>query len=517
MQLGVQPEPLGQLGGPARRVLPLAAEPERQRPVAVRLELPQDVARAEPAARRPGSSPPTAARRPPATPRLASTLANAAVSPSRPPRSSQRPAQLGGDVAAGDGVALAGAAHALADELLEVLAIGHVRCPPHEAGARSPRHHTPAASGDEHDCQRSRGHRSPLPPRRRPAWTATQGSGARLAVGADPTNSCARLARECSPVCSLKGPIWTPRAPRCPSTWSSARAASAPPRATFYDTFDGRVHGEGLTRPPRRRPARADRPRDRRGARHRRAPPRPSRASSTHDLPDGFAPRRRDRDARAGRRSPASARARSRSASSTPTRRPSCGSPSRPTRSATRPCTAASSPPPCAATTATSSASSALLARDAELARGDGPARRRGRRGRRPRRPRARARSSTASSTPTSPPASAAATVFARLLEIIDDNLPGTLEDVDSEFLHDLRVAVRRTRSLQRQFKAVYPERLQHYRDEFKRLQADHRRPARPRRLPARLPRAAAPRSRRRCRPTWTRCAACSRPAARAR
>jgi CHAD domain-containing protein len=40
------------------------------------------------------------------------------------------------------------------------------------------------------------------------------------------------------------------------------------------------------------------------------------------------------------------------------------------------------------------------------------------------------------------------------------------------QFLHDLRVAVRRTRSLQRQFKAIYPERLQHHRDEFKRLQA---------------------------------------------
>ena len=69
-------------------------------------------------------------------------------------------------------------------------------------------------------------------------------------------------------------------------------------------------------------------------------------------------------------------------------------------------------------------------------------------------------------------PATAAAhVVFDRLLEVIADNLPGTLEDVDSEFLHDLRVAVRRTRSLQRQFKAVYPDRLQHFRDEFKRLQ----------------------------------------------
>jgi CHAD domain-containing protein len=73
---------------------------------------------------------------------------------------------------------------------------------------------------------------------------------------------------------------------------------------------------------------------------------------------------------------------------------------------------------------------------------------------------------------PDAPANVAAAIVFDRLLEVIADNLPGTLEDVDSEFLHDLRVAVRRSRSLQRQFKAIYPDRLQHFRDEFKRLQA---------------------------------------------
>ena len=73
---------------------------------------------------------------------------------------------------------------------------------------------------------------------------------------------------------------------------------------------------------------------------------------------------------------------------------------------------------------------------------------------------------------PEEPANVAAARVFERLLEVIDLNLPGTLDDVDSEFLHDLRVAVRRSRSLQRQFKALYPERLQHHRDEFKRLQA---------------------------------------------
>ena len=73
---------------------------------------------------------------------------------------------------------------------------------------------------------------------------------------------------------------------------------------------------------------------------------------------------------------------------------------------------------------------------------------------------------------PDAPANEAAAAIFTRLLEIIDDNFPGTLADVDTEFLHDLRVAVRRSRSLQRQFKSIYPdEPLQHFRDEFKRIQ----------------------------------------------
>ena len=53
---------------------------------------------------------------------------------------------------------------------------------------------------------------------------------------------------------------------------------------------------------------------------------------------------------------------------------------------------------------------------------------------------------------PDEPATAAAARIFTRLVEVIRENLPGTLEDVDSEFLHDLRVAVRRSRSLQRQF-----------------------------------------------------------------
>jgi CHAD domain-containing protein len=66
----------------------------------------------------------------------------------------------------------------------------------------------------------------------------------------------------------------------------------------------------------------------------------------------------------------------------------------------------------------------------------------------------------------------AAVTILRRLLEIVELNLPGTLDDVDSEFLHDLRVAVRRTRALQRELRAVFaPEPLRVFRDGFRELQ----------------------------------------------
>ena len=67
----------------------------------------------------------------------------------------------------------------------------------------------------------------------------------------------------------------------------------------------------------------------------------------------------------------------------------------------------------------------------------------------------------------------AAAAIARRLLEVVESNLPGTLADVDSEFLHDLRVAVRRTRALQRELAGVFPsEPLRVFRDGFKGLQA---------------------------------------------
>ncbi|MEJ7797754.1 MAG: CHAD domain-containing protein [Solirubrobacteraceae bacterium] len=66
----------------------------------------------------------------------------------------------------------------------------------------------------------------------------------------------------------------------------------------------------------------------------------------------------------------------------------------------------------------------------------------------------------------------AAVTILRRLLEVVELNLPGALADVDSEFLHDLRVAVRRTRALQRELRGVFaPEPLRVFRDGFKELQ----------------------------------------------
>ena len=66
----------------------------------------------------------------------------------------------------------------------------------------------------------------------------------------------------------------------------------------------------------------------------------------------------------------------------------------------------------------------------------------------------------------------AASVVLRRLLEVIEANLPGTLGDVDAEFLHDLRVAVRRSRAVQRELRGVFPpSELAHFRAEFRWLQ----------------------------------------------
>ncbi len=66
----------------------------------------------------------------------------------------------------------------------------------------------------------------------------------------------------------------------------------------------------------------------------------------------------------------------------------------------------------------------------------------------------------------------AAVAVLWRLLEVIDANFEGTIADIDSEFLHDFRVAVRRSRSVQRELRGTFPpDELAHFRAEFRWLQ----------------------------------------------
>ncbi|HUB40999.1 MAG TPA: CHAD domain-containing protein [Streptosporangiaceae bacterium] len=49
--------------------------------------------------------------------------------------------------------------------------------------------------------------------------------------------------------------------------------------------------------------------------------------------------------------------------------------------------------------------------------------------------------------TPWMPAAVALATILTAQLDALEANVPGTIKDIDTEFLHDLRIAVRRTRS----------------------------------------------------------------------
>lgn len=67
----------------------------------------------------------------------------------------------------------------------------------------------------------------------------------------------------------------------------------------------------------------------------------------------------------------------------------------------------------------------------------------------------------------------AAVAILRRLLEVINDDLPGTLAGGDDEHLHQLRVAVRRSRTVQRQLRGVFgPDELPGFRSEFRWLQA---------------------------------------------
>jgi CHAD domain-containing protein len=69
----------------------------------------------------------------------------------------------------------------------------------------------------------------------------------------------------------------------------------------------------------------------------------------------------------------------------------------------------------------------------------------------------------------TMPAALALATVLGSLFDTVEANVAGTIADIDTEFLHDLRVAVRRTRSVLNTAKAVLPASVVgRYRAEFK-------------------------------------------------
>jgi CHAD domain-containing protein len=66
----------------------------------------------------------------------------------------------------------------------------------------------------------------------------------------------------------------------------------------------------------------------------------------------------------------------------------------------------------------------------------------------------------------------AAVRVLTALLAVIDANFEGTMADTDAEFLHDYRVAIRRTRAVQRELAGVFePAPLAALRAEFRWLQ----------------------------------------------
>jgi CHAD domain-containing protein len=65
-----------------------------------------------------------------------------------------------------------------------------------------------------------------------------------------------------------------------------------------------------------------------------------------------------------------------------------------------------------------------------------------------------------------------AAAVLRRLLGVVMENLPGALDGADPEYLHQLRIAVRRSRTVQRQLRGVFPAlELPGFRAEFRWLQ----------------------------------------------
>jgi CHAD domain-containing protein len=67
---------------------------------------------------------------------------------------------------------------------------------------------------------------------------------------------------------------------------------------------------------------------------------------------------------------------------------------------------------------------------------------------------------------------SAAVSILIALLDVIEANIDGAIADLDSEFLHDLRVSVRRSRAVQRELRHVFPPaELDSFRHQFRWLQ----------------------------------------------
>jgi CHAD domain-containing protein len=70
---------------------------------------------------------------------------------------------------------------------------------------------------------------------------------------------------------------------------------------------------------------------------------------------------------------------------------------------------------------------------------------------------------------PETPGSVAVANMLARFASVIDDNVAGTIAAIDTEFLHDLRVAVRRSRSILKLVGDVLPANLaEQFKPEFK-------------------------------------------------
>ncbi|NOQ36963.1 MAG: CHAD domain-containing protein [Methylococcaceae bacterium] len=69
--------------------------------------------------------------------------------------------------------------------------------------------------------------------------------------------------------------------------------------------------------------------------------------------------------------------------------------------------------------------------------------------------------------TPEMTAAEAVRVIYKTLLKTIKLNEQGTIEDIDSEFLHDFRVAVRKTRSALSQIKAIFPDEHNAYYKEY--------------------------------------------------